>query len=707
MNISPSSAFHPVVQGSLPQQTSASQVVRQIERSNITPRDLTKFLHDRTVRECHAIAGEFCTAANQDPDFNAETLKKQLKASGFDDIRKPSCEGSEKHQCITGLLQHVQEESLIVGEGVDGPEATKFCQLIRAPDSCLGRGSDWLINVMNENQLLQEAQSRLTFDMFPSVPLSFLCKDFPRCEGGTIDQTANHGADHQFPQQVPHYSPVNAAPSAPPAYDDVAGLQAAPGQPEMPARSRESERSEQQLARGLNVIASQLESYSLGPSGTGTAMENMAEILQRMSRQGAPSETKVASGERLTSLARQVWMPSVSVFCNGNVSTADISVNIVGNNQNIQPVVSASWVPLNKLPSAVQERLKLARKGVEPKGETKAPMIQVYLFASSERALEGTEFTVELNSTIMGKYVSNFCSQDSDNLIPICARLRMPKGLKQGADFHQATFALHTVPSWRGRENVSFSHGKGESSKTEKHNIGIQQVAPVLEAIGVDHKTAMSSAAGLAIPFGFSLLKQDESKFVRQVKLLEAESLPGANLSGTGHLYGGANLSGAGYVYGGGSTSGVGGQFGGQNKPDAGSLFGGSSLFDGLFGRSTLFGGRPNPGDKLRGGADKIGPGDSIRAGGGTTRGASLPTEVEPEVNQLRTSGINPLACTAEKEYTFTKKEAPKELYALVAGIVWVQTVTSLPGIETRGDLMQWIDKQKVDPENPILPGIL
>ncbi|WP_257295318.1 hypothetical protein [Endozoicomonas sp. YOMI1] len=720
MNISPPSAFHPVARGSLPEQTPATQVVRRIERSNITPGDLAKFLHDRTVREFHAIAGSICSEASRDPDFNGETLKKQLRESGFGDINKPGCEGGEKHQCITGLLQHLQEESLKVDEGVDGPEATKFCQLIQTPDSCLGKGSDWLIDVMNTHQQLLEAESRLSFDIFPNQPLSLLCKGYPTDEGGIIGQTTDHGVDHQFPeaQPVSHNPPVNTAPSAPSAYDDVAGAQAAPGQPEMSVRPRESELSEQQrCARGLNVIASQLEHYSLGPSGTGTPMENMAEILQRMRSQATPPETKVASGERLTSLAQQVRMPFVNVFRNDNISLADIGVNIVGNNQDIQPVVSASWLPLKKFPSTVQERLKLAADVISANEETSVPIVQVYLCASSEKALEGAEFTVELRSTMkfMGNYLSNLLSSDTDNMIPISAELRMPKGLKQGADFHEATFALHTVSDRRVRRmvvNASFSHGKGETREKEKHNIGIQQVAPILEAIGFDRKTAMSSKAGLAIPFGFTLLKQDESKFVRRVTLLESGSTSGGrSTSGIGSICGGMNKPGVGGMYGGMNKPAVGGMYGGMNKPGGGTLFGerSQSVRGSPFGASTLFGGGPYGEGNVRGSnsADPIDLRNSIRAGGETTRSVSLPTEIEPKVNRLSTSGINPLPCTTEKEYRFSTKKDAREPFATVAGIVWVQTVTSLPGIETRADLKRWIDKQKVDPENPVLPGIL
>ena len=731
MNIYPS-VFHTVVQGSLPHQPVASQATNRIERSNITPGHLAKFLHGRTVRESHVIAGRFCLAAGLNPHFNAEALEKQLKESGFVNIRKPNCDGDEKHQCITGLLQHLQEESVLVGEGVGGPEATKFCQLIQTPDSCLGRGSDWLIRVMNEHQHLREAGSRLTFDVYPDEPLSLLCKGFLPCEGVAIDQTTNHGVNQPFSQatRVPDYSPANAASSLPPAYDHVVRVQSAPERTGMPAWPGGSELSEQQrCARGLNVIASQLEHYSLDPSGTGTAMRNMAEILQRMSGQFTPPEIKVASGERLTFLAQQLRMTSVNVFTHFDISTADIGVNIVGNNQDIQPVVSVSWLPLEKFPSAVQERLELALMGAGASEVTQPPLlpiVQVYLCASSEKALEGAKVNVKLTSTIIGNYRINLFCSEADDMIPIAVQLCMPKGLKQGGDFHKAVFALHSGSGeslWGS--TALFSHGKGETRGKEKHNIGIQLVAPILEAVGVDRRIAMSSEAGLAIPFGFTLKKQDDSKFVRRVKLLEPESLSGggslfggSSQPGVGGMYGGMNkpypgsLYGGGTLFGGSSQPGVGGMYGGMNKPYPGSLYCGGSLFGGnsqpgvgsQSGESTLFGGVPHNESNS---ADPIDLRNTIRAGGGTTRDVSLPSKVEPKVNRLITSGINPLPCTTEKEYQFSTKKPPEVPFASVAGIVWVQTVTSLPGIETREDLRQWIDKQKVDPENPVLPGIL
>ncbi|WP_257283994.1 hypothetical protein [Endozoicomonas sp. SESOKO1] len=651
MNVSPSaSAFHPVAQGTLPPQPIASQVTRRIERSNITPGDLAKFLQNRKVKEVHDIAAKICSAAGQDPDFNAQTLKKQLKESGFGGIKKSSCEGGEKRQCITGLLHHLQEEFLNLGEGVDGPEATKFCQLIRTPGSCLSMGIDSLIDAINVHKLEQEAGEQVLSGMSPGAPSG---EKFPPGNGGTIGQAMNPDAFHPFPreQPVPHYPPVNPAPSAPPAYD--AAL----------AEARESGLPEQQrCARGLDVFASQLGHYSLDPSGAGTAMNNMAEILQRMSGQCAlPKTAKVASGERLTSLAEQARMTKVNVFRDERIALADIGVNIVGKNRDIQPVVTVSWLTLDKFPAEVQERLKLAGIGVDGKGDTQVPIVQVYLCASSEKALEGAEFTVQLHSIIGKRYKSRFLARDLEKMIPLSAALRMPNGLKQGADFHQVAFALHQISwAWWGKVRpdtmtVSFSHGQGGSNKAERHNIGIQQVAPILEAMGVDRKTAMSREAGLAIPFGFNLLKQSKDSFDRQRQ---------------------------------------------RNVPESESVSGGNSLFGGANFR----------GGNFRGGglADEF-DFESLLAFGETraTRGFSVPTGANSEVNQPSTSGINPLACTTEKEYQVVTDGEPDEPFAWVGGIIWVQTVTSLPGIETSEDLKQWVDKQRVDPINPVLPGIL
>ena len=749
MNISPS-AFHPVVHSSLPPQPVASQATNRIERSNITPGHLAKFLHDRTVRESHVIAARLCLAAGLNPHFNADTLENQLKDAGIVDIRKPDCDGDEKHRCITGLLQHLQEESL-PGEGVDGPETAKFCQLVKAPDSCLGRGCDWLIKVMNEHQQLLEAGSRLTFDLYPDESLSLLCRGFLPCEGVAIEWTTNRGVNQQFlpATQLPGYSPASAAPSPPPAYDDVVRVQSASVRPGMPPWCRESEFSEQQrCARGLNVIASQLEHYSLDRPGTGTAMRNMADILGRIGGQFTPPEI-VASGDRLTSLAQQLRMTSVNVFTHNDISTADIGVNIVGNHQDIQPVISLSWLPLEKFPVAVQARLKLARKGADEESRPpRVPIVQVYLCASSEKALEGAEFNVKLTSTIIGKYLMDLLHSEADNLMPIAVQLRMPKGLKQGADFHRANFALHSDSGGLlGGSSALFSHGQGESRGKEKHNIGIQQVAPILEAVGVDRTIAMSSEAGLAIPFGFTLKKQDDNQFVRRVKLLDAKSLFGGSsqsgglfssmnkpsagsLFGGGTLFGGSSQSGslfggmnkplAGSLYGGGTLfSGSGqsgglfsGMYGGMNKPSAGSLYGGGTLFDGSSqpgvesqsGGSRLFGGVPH-GESHS--ADPIDHRNPTRAGRPTTRDVALASDIEPKVNRLSTSGINPLPCATEKKYIFATEKPPEVPFVSVAGIVWVQTVTSLPGIETSEDLRQWIDRQKVDQDNPVLPGIL
>ncbi|WP_257297292.1 hypothetical protein, partial [Endozoicomonas sp. YOMI1] len=85
----------------------------------------------------------------------------------------------------------------------------------------------------------------------------------------------------------------------------------------------------------------------------------------------------------------------------------------------------------------------------------------------------------------------------------------------------------------------------------------------------------------------------------------------------------------------------------------------------------------------------------------------SWPPITFESTNLLSTSGINPLPCTAEKEYKFSTKTPPDRTLAEAAGIIWVKTVTSLPGIETTEDLKRWIDRQKVDPEKPELPGIL
>ncbi|WP_257266882.1 nucleoporin [Endozoicomonas sp. ONNA2] len=718
MNISPS-AFHPVVHSSLPPQPVASQATNRIERSNITPGHLAKFLHDRTVRESHVIAARLCLAAGLNPHFNAATLEKQLKDAGFVDIRKPDCDGDEKHRCITGLLQHLQEESLS-GEGVDGPETAKFCQLVKASDSCLGRGWDWLIKVMNEHQQLLEAGSRLTFDRYTDESLSLLCRGFLPCEGVAIDRTMNRGVNQQFSPatQLPGYSPASAAPSPPPAYDDVVRVQSASVRPGMPPWCRETEFSEQQrCARGLNVIASQLEHYSLDRPGTGTAMRNMADILGRVGGQFTPPEI-VASGDRLTSLAQQLRMTSVNVFTHIDISTADIGVNIVGNRQDIQPVISLSWLPPEKFPVAVQARLKLARMGADEESRPpRVPIVQVYLCASSEKALEGAEFNVKLTSTIIGKYLVDLFHSEADNLMPIAVQLRMPKGLKKGADFHRANFALHSDSGGLlGCSTALFSHGQGESRGKEKHNIGIQQVAPILEAVGVDRTIAMSSEAGLAIPFGFTLKKQDDNQFVRRVKLLDAKSLFGGS-SQSGGLFGSMNKPSAGSLYGGGTLfSGSGqsgglfsGMYGGMNKPCAGSLYGGGTLFDGSSqsgvesqsGGSRLFGGGESHS------ADPIDHRNSTGAGRATTRDVALASDIEPKVNRLSTSGINPLPCATEKKYIFATEKPPEVPFVSVAGIVWVQTVTSLPGIETSEDLRQWIGRQKVDQDNPVLPGIL
>ena len=651
-----------IPQNPLLPQPVGSQAVRRIERSNITPMDLAKFLQNRKVMEVQEIATKLCTAADPDPGFRIKALREQLRVSGFANFDKSSCRGGEKYQLITGLLQHLQKEFLNLGEGVEGPEATKFCKLIREPNSCLSMGIDCLIDEINVHKREQEAGEHGLPGMSAGLPSS---EGFPSGDGGTTGQAMNPDVFQQLPreQQALHYPPENPAPSAPPAYDDAM------------AGSRASELAEQQRCnKGLDLFTRQLGHYSLDPSGTGTAMNNMAQILTRMSGQCTqPKTTTVASGERLTSLAEQVRMTSVNVFRNDSVSTADIGVSVVGNNQDIQPVVNVSWVTLDKFPVEVQERLQLAGIGDHgKKDDTNIPIVQVYLCASSEKALEGAEFTVDLHSTIRARYLSKFSPRGMDKLIPLSVALRMPKGLHQGADFHHAGFALHEVSLFGGERPSSsralFSHGQGRND-SERHNIGIQQVAPILEAMGVDRKTAMSREAGLAIPFGFTLLKQSEDALVREAKVSK-------NMLGSREMF------------------------------DFGSLFGGANSRGGTYRGGTFRGGN------FRGGESAEVPCydefDYPPATGRTTRGFSVQTDgVEPEANEPITSGINPLACTTERKYTFVNDGAPTEAFAWVGGLIWVQTVTSLPGIETSEDLKQWVDKQKVDPLNPVLPGIL
>ncbi|MBO9484270.1 hypothetical protein [Salinisphaera sp. G21_0] len=645
----PSAAQNP-----LPPQPVGSQAVRRIERSNITTMDLAKFLQNRTVEEVQDIAKKICTAAIPDPDFKLSILKEQLRDSGFVNIKQSRCEGGEKRQLITGLLKHIQGEFLNLGEGVEGSEATKFCKLIREPNSCLSMGIDCLIDEINVHKREQEAGGHVLPGMSAGLPLS---EGFPPGDGGTTGQAMNPDVFQQLPreQQALHYPPVNPAPSAPPAYDVAM------------AGSRASELPEQQRCnKGLEMFASQLGRYSLDPSGARTAMNNMAQILTRMSGQCTlPKTTTVARGERLTSLAKQVRMTSVNVFRDDFVSTAGIGVSVVGNNRDIQPVVSVSWLTLDKFPAEVQERLQLAGIGDYGKEDTNVPIVQVYLCASSEKALEGAEFTVDLHSTIKRRYLSKFWPRGLDKLIPLSVALRMPKGLQQGAGFHHVGFALHQVSGFGGERPSSssalFSHGRGHN-ESERHNIGIQQVAPILEAMGVDRKTAMSSEAGLAIPFGFTLLKQSRDALEREARV--------SNMLEPRELF------------------------------DFGSLFGGASSRGGTYRGGTYRGGNFRGGES----ADVL----QSKATGETSRGFSMPTqEDEPEANERITSGINPLACTTESEYTCVKDGVPTEAFAWVGGLIWVQTVTSLPGIETSEDLKQWVDKQKVDPLNPVLPGIL
>ncbi len=87
--------------------------------------------------------------------------------------------------------------------------------------------------------------------------------------------------------------------------------------------------------------------------------------------------------------------------------------------------------------------------------------------------------------------------------------------------------------------------------------------------------------------------------------------------------------------------------------------------------------------------------------------GGALDSDVVSDSESLGTSGINPLALHTKSIHGVSSRALTNEIFVKEVGILWVKTVTNLPEVNSQNSLIDWVESNKPDSENPRLPQLL